>query len=144
MYWCHINSNTGEHFPTIVENIFKRECWILMIFIYYHISTFIKTYIVTTHSILKEEMYKCTRNLSWQLMYASSERNNRQVSCSWRVLYTSTDVYYQKTEEQVTQPLSKTHISADILGTLWSNHSVLTKNIITNKHKQRAVTWVMG
>jgi len=100
---------------------------------------FIITYIVTTHCIVKEEKCKCTTRLSWQLVYASSERKCRQVSCSRRGLCTSTVVCYQKTGEQATQPLSEIHLSADISGTLWCNPAYLIKNILKNKHSQREV-----
>lgn len=121
---------------TLRQKLFKLQSLTLMTYIAHKYSVFLEL-TLSQHTFFQEKLFTCTRFLSWHLGYASSERKNFQVSCSWRVLCTSTDVCYQKTEEHAFPPLSKTHLSVDIFVMLWSNHSLLTKNIIRNEHKQR-------
>ena len=118
---CDINIR--EH---LTQHSYKSfQAWALNNKNMYCLATFnfVKTYIVTTHCIAKEETCKSTRCLSWQLVYASSERKTDrspvEEECFVPALLSAI-----RRLEHASQPLSEIPISADILGMLWIIHSL--------------------
>lgn len=96
--------------------------------------------ILSPHTLFWRNNYLHVRNDHDNWHRQPSKNDKLQGSyATWDLRSTYTSTCYQKTEEKANQPLSKTHRPAAILGNLWCNHSMFTKNIERMKHKQHDV-----